>query len=131
MKEVLNEHLNFTFSKNFSTFLKKIRNLNFFFHSVFLEWARGPSAAAITCFKENIVNYLRKLLLGKMYIWEFASFPSWGSCHLVNCYLRKCTFGKLLLFLHAGKLPLGKLSLGKMYIWEVAAREIAHLGSCH
>ena len=31
-------------------------------------------AAAITCFKENIVNYLRKLLLGKMYIWEVARF---------------------------------------------------------
>ena len=31
-------------------------------------------AAAITCFKENIVNYLRKLLLGKMYIWEVAAW---------------------------------------------------------
>ena len=52
-------------------------------------------AADITCFKENIVNYLRKLLIGKMYIWEVAAFPSWGSCHLGNCHLGKCTFGKL------------------------------------
>ena len=36
----------------------------------------------ITCFKENIVNYLRKLLLGKMYICEVAAFSSGGSCHL-------------------------------------------------
>ena len=71
--------------------------------------ARGPRAAAITFFKENIVNYLRKLLLGKMYIWEFAAFPSWESCHLGNCYLGKCTFGKLPL----GKIPLGSYRLGK------------------
>ena len=71
--------------------------------------ARGPSAAAITCFKENIVNYLRKLLLGKMYILEVAAFPSWGSCHLENCHLGKCTFGKL--------------PLGKLHIWEVATWE--------
>ena len=39
----------------------------------------GPSAADIPCFKENIVNYLWKLILGKMYMWEVAAFPSWGS----------------------------------------------------
>ena len=49
-----------------------------------LGWARGSSAAAIPCFKENIINYLRKLLLGKMYIREVAAWeiPHLGSCHL-------------------------------------------------
>ena len=41
---------------------------------------------AIPCFKENIVNYLGKFLLGKIYIRENAGFPSWGSYHLGNCH---------------------------------------------
>ena len=60
-----------------------------------LGWDRGPSAAAITCFKENIVHQLGTLLLGKIYIWEVAAFPSWGRCHLGNFHLGNCTFGKL------------------------------------
>ena len=71
-----------------------------------LGWAREPSAVAIPYFKENIVNYLRKQLLGKMHIWEVAAFSSWGSCHLGSCHLGKYTFGKL--------------PLGKLHIWEVA-----------
>ena len=57
-----------------------------------LGWERGPSTATIPWFKEN----------------------------MVNCYLVKCTFRKLLLFLH-----------GEVATWEVVIREIAHLGSCH
>ena len=43
-------------------------------------WGRALRLGwAKTCFKENIVNYLRKLLLGKMYfgklhIWEVATW---------------------------------------------------------
>ena len=73
------------------------------------QWLQLGWALAITCFKENIVNHFRKLFLGKIYIWEVADFPSWGSCHLGNYHLGKCTFGKLL--------------LEKLYIWEVATWE--------
>ena len=77
-----------------------------------LGWAKGPIAVGITCFKENIVNYLRKLLLGKMYICEVAAFSSGGSCHLGNCHLGKCSFGKCRLGNYTfGKLPLGKIPL--------------------
>jgi len=46
--------------------------------------ARGQITVARMGFKENIINYLRKLLLGKMYIWEVAAWeiPHLGSCHL-------------------------------------------------
>ena len=75
-------------------------------------------AADITCFKENIVNYLRKLLLGKMYIWEVAAFPSWGSCHLGNCHLGKCTFGSW---------PLWKRPLGKCQTLRRALQLVRHI----
>ena len=79
----------------------------------------GLIAATFPCFKENKVNYLRKLLLGKMYIWEVAAFPSWGSCHLKNCHFGKCTFEKLLLFLYE-----------EVATWEIVSWENVHLGSC-
>ena len=59
-----------------------------------LGWAKGPSDEAIPCYKENIVNYLRKFLLGKIYNRENAVFPSWGSFHLGNCHLGSCRLGK-------------------------------------
>ena len=45
---------------------------------------------------------LGKLLLGKMYIWEVAAFPSWGSCHL-------------------GKYP------WKVAAWEVALGKVSNI----
>ena len=63
-------------------------------------------------------NYLRKLLLGKMYIWEVAAIPSWGSCHLGNFHLGKCTFGKL---------PLGKRPLRKYQTLRRALQLVRHI----
>jgi len=51
--------------------------------------------AAISCYKENIVNNLKKSLLGKMHIWEVVAFSSWGSCHLGKCTLGKLPLEKL------------------------------------
>ena len=82
---------------------------------------------AITCFKENKVNYLRKLLLWKMYVLEVAAFPYgevatweiviWENVHLGSCRLENCTFGKLHLGNTLGKRPLVKyLTLYCRYI---------------
>ena len=45
-----------------------------------------------------------------MYMWEVAAFSLWGSCHLGNFHLGKCTFGKL--------------PLGKLHIWENTLRKL-------
>ena len=96
----------------------------------------------ITCFKENIVNYLRKLLLWK-YIWEVADFLHGpGKLPFGNCHLGKCTFGKLLLgklHIHEvatwentlGKLPLGKRPLGKYLtsIYQCVQYNISLMGT--
>ena len=57
-----------------------------------------------------------------MYIREVAAFPSWGSCHLGNYFLGKCTFGKLPIFLHGVGATL------EVVIWEVAAWENCTFG---